>query len=112
MIAISQIKYCTEKNLGGDITVLPSLVPGIADDIALGRVQQSGALVVGRDDGNGGGNYGLCLGLEINSHLNMLWDTGIILIALGIDCGASASESHEVEKKNNFSRHCEILRLF
>ena len=55
---INKSNEIPEKNLGGDIAVLLGLVPGLADDAALGRAQQSGAFVVGGDGGHGSGHGG------------------------------------------------------
>jgi hypothetical protein len=46
------------KNLGSDITVLLGLVPGLADDTAIVRAQDSFISFIGRDGGDGGGDSG------------------------------------------------------
>ena len=47
-----------EENPRGDITILPGLIPSLADDAALGTAEQSGALIITGDGGNGGGHSG------------------------------------------------------
>jgi hypothetical protein len=44
-----------EKNLGRNIAVLFGLVPGLADDTAFVRAQDSFISIVSRDGGDGGG---------------------------------------------------------
>ncbi len=46
-----------EENLGGNITVLLGLVPGLADDATLGTAKNS-ALIISRNSSNGGGDSG------------------------------------------------------
>jgi hypothetical protein len=45
-----------EENLGGDIAVLFGLVPGLADDTAVVRAQDSFISIVSRDGGDGCGD--------------------------------------------------------
>ena len=44
--------------MGSDITVLLGLVPGLADDTAIVRAQDTFLTVISRDRGNSGGDSG------------------------------------------------------
>ena len=46
-----------EENPGGDITVLPGLVPSLADDTALGTAEETALFITG-DGGHGSGDSG------------------------------------------------------
>ena len=47
-----------EEHLGGDIAVSTGLVPRLADDAAVVRAQNSIALIIGGDGGDGSGDGG------------------------------------------------------